>query len=72
MPAVLRVLILEDSEADVDLIRNELDQAAMRAQLRRVDYIQKPFTPDAIAQKMRDVLDAPPAPDGGTYSARAI
>jgi DNA-binding response OmpR family regulator len=44
----------------------------MRAQLRRVDYIQKPFTPDAIAQKMRNVLDAPPAPDGGTYSARAI
>ena len=37
MTAVLRVLILEDSEADVDLIRNELDQAAMRAQLRRVD-----------------------------------
>lgn len=54
MTAVLRVLILEDSEADVDLIRHELDHAAMRAQLRRVDSRDRfldalrDFAPDVV------------------------
>jgi DNA-binding NarL/FixJ family response regulator len=54
MTAVLRVLILEDAEADVDLIRHELDHAAMRAQLRRVDSRDRfvdalrDFAPDVV------------------------
>jgi CheY-like chemotaxis protein len=28
-----------------------------------IAYLQKPFTPDALARKLRDVLDAPQGPD---------
>ena len=54
MSAPLRVLMLENSEADADLIVAELDQAAMKAQVKRVDSREafvdalREFKPDVV------------------------
>jgi len=32
----------------------------------RVGFLQKPFAPDAVARRVRDLLDAPPSPSAAS------
>jgi hypothetical protein len=66
MPVPLRVLIAEDSEDEARLVIRVETAAAMAAALERqardlgsrLGYPQKPFTPEALARRVREALDA--------------